>query len=221
MFQPPKVRVDWTPVFARGKILIYVVDKELAAGRADMPEKLTDSRNLAKFVQNVLPGLLEKMKQRHGWSDIPRTLVHDKASYMVPPAHDRLQTHFAATLRKAGLRSWVGDEGASASWMVTKFGDVYPHETAIAHVRRLLEGDFRHTSIHETPAHFKQRMQRVEDHMNSDAFAAPDGHGLLGLAKELRSRCEEVIRRNGARIPKSCVLFACRSSCHTRCFLQR
>ena len=41
-------RVDCTPVFARGKILIYVLDKDAAAARDDLPEKLTDSKNLAK-----------------------------------------------------------------------------------------------------------------------------------------------------------------------------
>ena len=56
--------------------------------------------------------------------------------------------------------------------------------------------------LHKSTEHFKARMQQVEDHMNSDAFAAPDGRGLLGLAKELRSRCEDMIRRGGQRIPK-------------------
>ena len=77
-----------------------------------------------------------------------------------------------------------------------------PHETALAHMRRLLDKDFAHTKLHETLAHFRQRMQRVEDHMNSDAFAAPGGAGLIGFARELRSQCEEVMRRQGQRIPK-------------------
>ena len=76
------------------------------------------------------------------------------------------------------------------------------HETVIAHIRRLLDGDFAHHKLHETPAHFIQRMQQVEDHMNSAAFAACGGGGLQGLAKELRIRCEEVIRRKGERLPK-------------------
>ena len=42
----------------------------------------------------------------------------------------------------------------------------------------------------------------VEDHMNSPAFAACGGSGLEGLAKELRNRCEEVVRRRGERLPK-------------------
>ena len=55
---------------------------------------------------------------------------------------------------------------------------------------------------HETPTQFRQRIQKVEDHMNSDAFAAPDGNGLLGLAKSLRSRCEAVVEAKGERLPK-------------------
>ena len=38
--------------------------------------------------------------------------------------------------------------------------------------------------------------------MNSAEFSGPDGRGLLGLAKDLRSRCQEVVRRKGERIPK-------------------
>ena len=73
--------------------------------------------------------------------------------------------------------------------MVRKWGDVYPHETLIAHIRRLLDQEFVSSRLSETPAQFKQRLQRVEDHLNSPAFAAPGGTGLLGLAKELRPRC--------------------------------
>ena len=82
-----------------------------------------------------------------------------------------------------------------------KFGDVYLHETAISHVRRLLDSDFAHHKLCETPAHFRQRMQRVEDHMNSKAFAAKDGTGLLGLCKQLRSRCKALIDGGGERLP--------------------
>ena len=111
---------------------------------------------MAKFVKNVLPGLLKKMKRKHGWGDIPRTVVHDKAPYMIPPMHNRLQRDFALALRQSGFRSWVGSEMDSAKWLVRKFGDVYPHETAIAHIRRLLEDEFCHAQLHESPQHFKQ-----------------------------------------------------------------
>ena len=66
----------------------------------------------------------------------------------------------------------------------------------IAHIRRLLAIDFAQNRLHESMAHFRQRMKKVEDYMNSDRFSAPNGTGLLGLAKSLRSRCE------GERLPK-------------------
>ena len=195
-------RVDWTVVFARGKVLIYVVDTEAAATDPTLPAKLTDSKNLSKFVSNVLPGLLDQMKTKYGWHTIPRTVVHDKASYMVSPLHDRLVTGFAKALEDGGFRSWVGSSNDSACWLVRKLGDLYLHETVIAHIRRLLDGDFCHNKLFETTAHFKLRMQLIEDHLNSDDFTASGGRGLLGLAKDLRPRCQEIIARKGARLPK-------------------
>ena len=143
----------------------------------------------------------DRMQTKHGWADIPRTLVHDKASYMVTPTHSRLSAAFAAGIKRGGFPSWVGSEGASADWLAKKFGDVYLHETAISHVRRLLDSDFAHHKLCETPAHFRQRMQQVEDHMHSDAFAAKDGTGLLGLCKQLRSRCKALVDGGGERLP--------------------
>ena len=56
--------------------------------------------------------------------------------------------------------------------------------------------------IHETAARFKIRMEHTAGHMNSSDFAARDGTGLLGLAKELRPRCEALIKALGERLPK-------------------
>ena len=87
--------------------------------------------------------------------------------------------------------------------MVAKWGDVYLHETVVSHVRRLLASDFACTRLGETPLQFAQRMKKVEAFMNSPAFAKADGgRGLMGLARELPARCDEVIKRKGARIPK-------------------
>lgn len=195
-------RVDWTPVFARGKVIIYVLDSEEAAGDSTLPQKLTDTKNVGKFVTNVLPRLLHDMKAKHGWSDVPRTVVHDKASYFVANVQDRLSWGFAEALRKAGFRSWLGDATASTKWLVKKWGDVYVHETLISHIRRLLDTDFASDKVYETPTQFSRRMQKVEDFLNSDDFAAPNGGGLAALAKEMRARCQKVIDLKGERIPK-------------------
>ena len=45
-------------------------------------------------------------------------------------------------------------------------------------------------------------MRKVEEFMNAPAFAAPGGSGLGGLAKELRPRCQAVVRLKGERVPK-------------------
>jgi hypothetical protein len=197
------IRVDWTPVFARGKLRIVVIDPEKARVDPLYPTKLTDATNLGKFIRTMLPKVLEEMKEEHAWPNLPRTLVHDKASYMVTHVHDRLSGPFARALDDVGLTSWIGDNHGTTSWLAPKWGDVYLHETVISHIRRLLDTDFAYTSLGETPAHFATRMKKVERFMNSAAFAKRDGgRGLMGLAKELQGRCDLAIKRKGERIPK-------------------
>ena len=76
------------------------------------------------------------------------------------------------------------------------------HEPLISHIRRLLDSDFATTRVYETPKQFMRRMQKVEDHLNSDAFAASDVGGLRALAKDLFDKCKQVIDLEGERIPK-------------------
>ena len=122
---------------------------------------------------------------------------------MVTSSHERLHVTFANALSSAGFSSWIGEARDSTKWLAKKFGDVYLHETAIAHIRRLLGAQFVCEALQESPSQFKQRMRKVEDFMNSDDFAAAHGgRGLLGLAKDLHKRCEAVIQLKGERIPK-------------------
>ena len=157
---------------------------------------------MASFVRNVLPGILEDMQTAHGWANVPRTVVHDKASYMVTAAHERLHVSFADALSKAGFSSWIGGVHDTTRWLAPKWGDVYPYETVIAHIRRLLDNEYTCPQPYETVQRFKARMQKVEDHMNSPAFSAAGGRGLAGLARDLLPRCAEVVLRRGERIPK-------------------
>ena len=195
------LQVHWTPVFARGKLRIFMCDPALAAD-PQHPQKLNDSENLSKFVKNYLPGVLQEMKDEFGWSTLPRAVVHDKASYMASTGHNRLHVVFAAGLKSGGFSSWIGNDAANAQWLVAKWGDVYIHETAISHIRRLLDTDFPCTHLYQTPAQFRRRLTQVENHMNSPQFAAPGKGGLGDLAKDMRKRCLEVIRLRGERIPK-------------------
>ena len=86
--------------------------------------------------------------------------------------------------------------------MIGKFRGVYPYETLISHIRRLLEQDFWSRRLNDTFAQFKKRVTQVEKHLNSPKFKAPDSHGLAGLARDWRTRCAKVIKLKGKRIPK-------------------
>ena len=179
---------------------IYVCDPVPAARDPQYPAKLCDAEDLAKFIRNVLPGILDEMKKSYAWPNIPRKVVHDKASYMVTATHDRLHAVFAGALQEAGFTSWVGDNHSTTNWLVKKWGDAYLH--VVAHIRRLSEEEFACKRLYETPAQFQQRMKKVEAYMNSPAFAAKGGRGLSGLSEELRARCMDVIARKGERVPK-------------------
>ena len=195
-------RVDWTVVFARGKVRIFVCDPEEAKRNVNYPAALCDATSLGKFIRHVLPKVLGEMKVEHGWPNIPRTLVHDKASYMATHSHHRLNAIFAGALAEAGFTSWIGDNHGTTEWLVKKWGGVYLHETVISHVRRLLDNEFPCARLNETPAQFQLRVRKVEAFMNSPDFAAKSsGRGLAGLAKDLKMRCMEVLDRKGERIP--------------------
>ena len=196
------LQVHWTPVFARGKIHIHVCVRSECEGNPALPTKLNDSVNLAKFVRNVLPKILEDMKEEHGWRTLPRVLVHDKASYMVTSFTNTLNAVFAGACVEAGMRSWLGDSAANTEWLTAKWGDVYLHETAISHIRRLLNTRFACSRLNETAAQFRVRMGKVSKYMNSPEFSAPGGGGLDSLAKDMRWRCSEVVRLQGERLPK-------------------
>ena len=119
---------------------------------------------------------------------------------MVSPYHDRFNVVFADALEANGLRSWVGPASDSAGWLCARFADVYPHETAISHIRRLPDHDFTCARTHETVSQFRLRMDKVVAHMNSESFAAKDGTDLPGLCRSLQDRCARVLADGGNRL---------------------
>ena len=128
--------------------------------------------------------------------------MHIKASYIVNTSTQQLNQVFGGALSEASFRSWTGPQGASTNWLDSHLGDVYLHETAISHIRRLLREKFVCLRVGETSPQFRQRMKKVPDYMNSEEFARePDGTGLAGLAKDLRARCEQLLDGKGERSP--------------------
>jgi hypothetical protein len=192
------LQVYWTPIFAKGKVRIFVCDPPNLSDERT-PVKLNDGAELAKFIEYTLPAELAAMRRKYRWSSTPRTIVHDKATYFVNHKAERVAAVFAEALRRGGFKSWGGE---NTKWMAGKFGDVYPHETLISHIRRLLDHKFPRTTPGETHRQFRSRMQKVEDYLNSADFAAREAGGLDSLFKSFRDRCAECIRRKGERVPK-------------------
>ena len=190
----------WTPVFALGKIYVYVCDAEAAARDPTLPTRLNESSELGKFIKNVLPDILTHMSDAHGCGRTPRTIVHDKASYMVAPRSQRLEGPFADALRAAKMKSWVGDADANCSWLAGRLGDLYPHETAISHIRTGLSHRFPRSTPGETRARFANRMEKVVGYMNSKEFTARDGGGLMALSQSLRDRFSRMKELKGERL---------------------
>ena len=193
-------KVHWTPIFALGKVRLYVCDAEAARRDPRLPARLNEGAELGKFMEHVLPRILDEMREEHGWTRTPRTVVHDKASYFVAPRSQRLAQTFATALRAAKLRSWLGDEDADCSWLAGRLGDVYPHETVISHIRRGLDHRFPRGTPGETRAQLANRMRKVEEYLNSDAFRARDGGGLPALAEAMRPRCQRLSELQGERL---------------------
>jgi hypothetical protein len=181
-------KVYWTPVFSRGRLKIFVCP--------DTDSALANADQLGEFVSSVLPGLVAEMKDEWDWSSQPRVILHDKASYFVSPQRNKLNPTFAEGLERGGFTSWVGDD---ASWLAGTLGDLYLHETINAHIRRLLATTFRRTTLSETVRQFKNRMAKVEEHMN---YEMGEGESLLRLGKQLHERAEMMKDYKGERIPK-------------------
>ena len=63
-----------------------------------------------------------------------RVVVHDKASHMVNHEAQMLNLVFGGALSEAGFRSWTGPHGSTTTWLASKLGDFYLHETVISHL---------------------------------------------------------------------------------------
>ena len=101
---------------------------------------------------------------------------------------------FAKGLKAGKFKSWVQED---TKWLAPHLGDLYPHETVISHIRRLLSTKFAKCSLWETPSQFAARMKKVEDHMNTEMEDA-----LQALGKALVPRAVELKWRCGERLPK-------------------
>ena len=180
--------VPWTPVFTRGCLKIVVLTEPKAS--------LSNAEKVAAFVKDQLPAVLEEMQKEFKWTSIPRVILHDKASYFVNNTSNQLQDTFASGLKAGRFKSWAED---GTSWLAAHLGDLYPHETVISHVRRLLATKFAKCALYEAPTQFAARMKRVEQYLN---YELKNGESLKRLGRQLHNRAGQLKDFNGERIPK-------------------
>ena len=129
-------------------------------------------------------------------------VVQDKANYMVNDEAQLLNPVFGGALAEVGFRSWTGPTGSDTTWLASGLGDLYLNETVVYLIRRLLMQEFVCLRVDETYLQFKRRMRKVQDSLDYEAFRRePEGTGLVGLAKDLRKRCEVLKGRHGQRLP--------------------
>ena len=178
--------VPWTPVFTRGCLKIVVLTERNG--------KLNSSAKIAAFVKNQLPSCLESMKRQWGWANAPKVILHDKASYFVDSTNNQVNKTFAEGMKAGRFKSWCQED---TKWLGAHLGDLYPHESVVSHVRRLLSTKFSKCSLWETPQQFAARMKRVEKYMNTEMKDS-----FQDLGKALLPRAEELKSRKGERIPK-------------------
>ena len=107
---------------------------------------------------------------------------------------------FEGALRSRGFKSWLGDGDSDCSWLAGRLGDVYLHETVIAHIRHSLAHRLPCRGTGETRCQFARRMAKVESYLNSDDFPARDCGGLMALAQDLHKRCAKVAELDGGRL---------------------
>ena len=85
--------------------------------------------------------------------------------------------------------------------MAPRFGDVYPHETCISHIRRLLDHKFVRTDPKESFIQFRHKMAKVEAYLNSDDYTMREDGDLWALCQDMKDRCKAVLARKGDRLP--------------------
>ena len=65
----------------------------------------------------------------------------------------------------------------------------------------MLNEKFPFKGVGETREQFRRRLDKVEEFLNSEDFGKSED-SLTNLAKAYRARAEDLVRRQGGRLPK-------------------
>ena len=173
------VRVWWVPILARGKLHVEMLGEdfpgETQEGAAIMVRKIRAAINVR------FPG-----------GDAPRTLFSDRGPGFFNPGTGGITAGFKQALREHRLRAFMGED---ASQQPGELQELMLHETAVAWCRYRLARCVPQRPWLETGAEYGHRLKKVVADINRSL-------DVEGLCQELPCRVEQLLVKDGGRLPK-------------------
>ena len=172
-------KVNWFMVLARGVTHVEVMPSDWAL----------NGKGLALFADR-LPAILHRMLGID--ARIPRHAFTDRGTGMYNPV-GKVVHEYADAMERAGISLYWGPNAARQS---PDMGDVLLHETAVAWFRkRMREERPEVPPWEETLEQWGRRARRVVAAVNKE-------YDVAGLCREFLTRLQDVLRREGGRLPK-------------------
>ena len=172
-------KVNWFMVLARGVVHVEVMPTDW---------KL-NGKGMALFVER-LPAILRKMLG--AGARLPRHAFTDRGTGMYNPV-GKVVHEYADAMEAASMHLYWGRDAARQS---PDMGDVLLHETAVSWFRKRMRNE-RPEGLpwHETTEQWARRARRVVAAVNQE-------YDVSGLCGEFRGRLEDLVAREGDRLPK-------------------
>ena len=172
-------KVNWFVVIARGVMHVEVMPADW---------KL-NGKGMALFVER-LPGILHKMLG--AGARLPRHAFTDRGTGMYNPL-GKVVNEYADAMEAAGMHLYWGRDAARQA---PDMGDVLLHETAVSWFRKRMAKE-RPDGLpwQESMEQWARRARRVVAAVNRE-------YDVSGLCREFRTRLEDVVCREGDRLPK-------------------
>ncbi len=168
-------RVWWFPVLLRGKLHLEVLPANLTPeGAAALVAALRAAVNIRVHHHR------------------PKLLFVDRGRGFYHTGNGSITAEFKGALRQHGFRAFLGDSAARQPGFLA---DVLLHETAVAWVRKLLAASTPYPPWQETREAYGERLREVARRVNEQ-------YKVAGLCRELASRLQEVVDKEGDRLRK-------------------
>ena len=173
------VKVWFVPILTRGKLHIEALPAsfpgETEEGAAEMVNKVRAALNI-----------------RFQGSTAPKILFTDRGNGFYDSSTGNITASYKEALRANGLKAFFGD---NASVQPGQLQDFLLHETAMAWMRDRLKKTLPRKPWEETAEQYVSRLKKCAEHCNNK-------YEIENLCKEVPWRVDELLKRDGDRLPK-------------------